>query len=177
MQRDDITPGQDMWSADTHPVLVVCTGGTFDKIYDPIKENLVVGARPASQRILRNAKVPGVALVAVTHKDSLDLTKKEIDKICATIERAAESRIVVVHGTSRLTETAQSIPNRLAKTIVFTGAMVPASIDSSEASFNLGFALGAARTLSAGVWIAMNGQIFRPGHVVKNNQAGLFERL
>lgn len=177
MQRDDVTPLDDMWSADTRPLLVVCTGGTFDKVYDPIRENLVVVGRPASERILKSANVPGVVLAAVTHKDSLDLTNEEIDKIGETIERASESRVVVVHGTSRLVETAQSIRNRAGKTIVFTGAMVPASIDSSEASFNLGFAIACARILNVGVWIAMNGQIFRPGEVVKNSQAGRFERL
>lgn len=161
----------------SHLVSILCTGGTFDKSYDPIKERLVVSGRPAAERIVTVAQVLGVSVSVAAQKDSLDLTEEELLRIRDSIEKVLEKRVVVVHGTSRLIENAMKVRRNVGKTVVFTGAMVPASIDSTEASFNLGFALAAARILEPGVWIAMSGEIFRPQEVIKNADLGRFERI
>ena len=59
------------------------------------------------------------------------------------------------------------------KTVVLTGAMRPAWFRDSDADFNLGFALGAASALPAGVYVAMHGRVFAAGRVRKNR--GRFE--
>ena len=61
------------------------------------------------------------------------------------------------------------------KAIVLSGAMIPYEIANSDALFNLGFACGVAQTLPAGVYVAMNGQIFNWDDVQKNRAAGVFE--
>ena len=86
--------------------------------------------------------------------------------------------IVVVHGTDTMCETGE-VQGRagLLKTIVLTGAMIPYTIDNSDAQFNLGFACGAAQTLPPGVYIAMNGRIFNPDHCRKNAATLRFEEV
>jgi L-asparaginase len=65
----------------------------------------------------------------------------------------------------------------LNKTIVLTGAMIPYEMQDSDALFNLGFACAAAQTLAAGVYVAMNGQVFAWDKVQKNKVAGRFEKI
>ncbi|HEY2630583.1 MAG TPA: asparaginase domain-containing protein, partial [Usitatibacter sp.] len=64
----------------------------------------------------------------------------------------------------------------LAKTVVFTGAMVPYSVQDSDAAFNLGFALSASLTLPVGAYVAMNAQIFPWDDVMKDKAEGMFKR-
>jgi L-asparaginase len=63
----------------------------------------------------------------------------------------------------------------LDKVIVFTGAMVPFSIDTIEATANLSMALGYARNASNGVYIAMQGVCGSYDKVIKNRELGKFE--
>ena len=63
------------------------------------------------------------------------------------------------------------------KTIVLTGAMIPYEIANSDALFNLGVAVGVAQVLPAGVYVAMNGQVFPWDNVQKNKTAGVFQTL
>ncbi|MGH8113483.1 MAG: asparaginase domain-containing protein, partial [Rhodanobacteraceae bacterium] len=59
--------------------------------------------------------------------------------------------------------------------IVLTGALNPARFQGSDAVFNIGCAVGAVQSLGEGVWIAMNGRVWNPGHVRKNRKANRFE--
>ncbi|MEM9761342.1 MAG: asparaginase domain-containing protein [Pseudomonadota bacterium] len=154
---------------------VICTGGTFDKVYDPIKEKLLVSRPPASERILSKAQVKVGSISSILAKDSLELLPCDIDLISQSITESDYARLIVVHGTSRMVEVARSIEPEKKKTVLFTGAMVPNSIDSSETSFNLGFALSAAMLLPIGVWIAMGGKLFRSNQVEKDTNTGHFE--
>jgi len=89
-----------------------------------------------------------------------------------------ERAIVVVHGTDTMVQTAQVVGRAaLDKTVVFTGAMVPYSVQGSDAPFNLGFALAAAQTLPSGVYVAMNASVFPWDDVKKDRDEGAFSRL
>ena len=72
-------------------------------------------------------------------------------------------------------ETATALQGITDKTIVLVGAMQPARFRDSDALFNSGFAVAAARLLPHGVYVAMNGQVFNADQVQKNREAGLFE--
>ena len=63
----------------------------------------------------------------------------------------------------------------LAKTIILTGAMIPFSVQESDALFNLGFALAAAQILPSGTFVTMNGKVFGWDRVTKNRVDGVFE--
>jgi L-asparaginase len=53
--------------------------------------------------------------------------------------------------------------------------MQPASFKHTDAPFNVGFAVAALQILPPGVYLAMNGQIFDPARVRKNNALDRFE--
>jgi L-asparaginase len=84
---------------------------------------------------------------------------------------------VVTHGTDTMVETARVLGEaHLPKTIVLTGAMIPWAFGSSDGLFNLGSALSFAQALPDGVYVAMNGRLFRWDDVTKNKSLGIFER-
>jgi L-asparaginase len=122
--------------------------------------------------------------------DSLDMTDADRALIVEQCRMAAESRIVVTHGTDTMVETARVLAAAFAeegppeggrhvrggqKTIVLTGAMIPYAFGSSDGLFNLGSALSFVQLLPPGVYIAMNGRYFSWDAVRKNKETGVFE--
>ena len=108
--------------------------------------------------------------------DSLEMTEADRRLIAEHCRTAPETRIVITHGTDTMVETAAHLGREIqGKTIVLTGAMVPYKFGSSDGLFNLGSALAFVQTLPAGVYIAMNGQVFRWDRVWKNKEKGVFE--
>ena len=104
------------------------------------------------------------------------MTDEDRDLIAKACGMAPERQLVLIHGTDTMVETAQRLGKAgLDKTIVFTGAMVPYAMHGSDAEFNLGFALAAVQCLPAGVYVAMNGQVWRWDRVRKNRTLGIFE--
>ncbi len=74
-----------------------------------------------------------------------------------------------------MVQTAEALRQIDGKTVVLTGALEPALFKTSDAVFNIGCALGTVQSLPPGIYIAMNGRIFRAGHVRKNLQENRFE--
>src|SRR5689334_6340312 len=89
--------------------------------------------------------------------DSLDMTDADRAIIVDQCRTAAESQIVVTHGTDTMVDTARALSQAMArgtsaehKTIVLTGAMVPYAFGSSDGLFNLGSALSFVQVLPPG---------------------------
>ena len=102
-----------------------------------------------------------------------DEHRQQISSACT---KTNEEKIVIIHGTDTMRETAAVIAlAHLNKTIVLTGAMVPYEMLHSDALFNFGFACAAVQTLKPGIYITMNGQIFNWDNVYKNRQIGIFQ--
>jgi len=159
-------------------ICILATGGTMDKVHDAISEKLIFSDHSLVPEILQECRADGIEHEVVMLIDSLDMTDSDRQEILKAIERRSENRIIVTHGTSTMPETAEYLKDKIQdKTIVLTGAMRPFSLFQSDAPFNLGAAVTAARVLSAGVYIAMNGQIFEAGKVQKNVPAGKFQRV
>jgi L-asparaginase len=76
-----------------------------------------------------------------------------------------------------MVRTAQVLYDIKDKTIVFTGAMLPALFRGSDAVFNMGCATMAVQTLPAGVYIVINGRVFDPQKTKKNLQLKRFETV
>lgn len=156
-------------------LLVLTTGGTIDKVYFDQLSGYEVG-EPTVPHVFREAGVSlGWRLEPLLRKDSLDLGDGDRALIRAACERAEEPWILITHGTDTMTDTAAALEGIPDKTIVLTGALAPARFRVTDAVFNLGLALGAVQALPAGVWLAMNGRVFRAGKVRKNRQAARFE--
>ncbi len=155
---------------------IIATGGTFDKHYDPLNGNLIFKESVLPAALGRAHLTVPVRVQALLALDSLDMQDSHRQQIRKACEQSDEDRIVIVHGTDTMTETAQVLGHPdLRKTIVLTGAMVPYQIAGSDALFNLGFACASATLAAPGVYIAMNGQLFPWNDVMKNRAEGIFQ--
>lgn len=154
---------------------IIATGGTFDKHYDELTGKLWFSDSHLPE-VLKRARITlPVTLEANKLMDSLDMVDADRQEILQSCLNATEKAIVIIHGTDTMRETAEVLGSaKLEKAIVFTGAMIPYEIANSDALFNLGFACGAAQLLPAGVYVAMNGQVFAWDNVQKNRAAGVF---
>ncbi len=155
----------------------ITTGGTIDKVYFDAKSEYAVGP-PQIVEILREAHATfDFDVESVLRKDSLDMTDDDRQLIRRKIEADPCGRIVVTHGTDTMIQTAKALLGLAGKTIVLTGSMQPARFKSTDATFNVGVAIGAAQVLPPGVYIAMNGQVFDPLTTRKNIAQSRFESL
>jgi L-asparaginase len=156
------------------PIVVVTTGGTIDKAYFDALSQYQVGDSVIG-RLLATAQVTHpFRIVELLRKDSLELTDTDRTALRATVEALSESRVVVTHGTDTMTLSAAAVQTIPGKTIVFTGALAPARFAESDAPFNLGMAFAAVQCLPAGVYLAMNGQVFDAAHVRKDRTQARF---
>lgn len=155
---------------------IIVTGGTFDKHYDAIKGELTFKNSHLPQ-ILEQARITIPVEIEITQLiDSLHMTDDHRENVLAACRRAPEAHIVVIHGTDTMAETAKVVGAAgLAKSIVFTGAMIPYSVAGSDALFNLGFAMAQAQAQPHGTYVAMNARIFAWDKVRKNRGDGVFE--
>jgi L-asparaginase len=158
------------------------TGGTLDKIYNPLTGELMFDESCLPNLLQQGRVTADVQCETLLLKDSLEMTDADRSQLANACLTRAESRILITHGTDTMVASAGVIAAGLqatgvAKTVVLTGAMVPFAFKHSDALFNVGVALGAVQTLPAGVYVAMNGQIFKWDGVQKNRAAGVFEAL
>ncbi|MFC4259943.1 asparaginase domain-containing protein [Marinobacter lacisalsi] len=152
------------------------TGGTIDKIYHDANSEFTVGDSLLPELLEEaNVTVPW-RVTGLLRKDSLELTSDDRQQVREAVAACPEERIIITHGTDTMAATAAVLDGTPGKTIVLFGAMQPARMRRSDAAFNLGFAVAAVRLLPAGVYVAMNGEVFEAGKVRKNLKAGRFER-
>ncbi|MBP6498083.1 MAG: asparaginase, partial [Campylobacteraceae bacterium] len=113
-------------------ILIINTGGTFNKIYNPLKGELEVpkdGIAP--EAILRYFYNTTYDLINLIHKDSLEMNEDDRILMMETIERSSASKVLIIHGTDTMDVTAQFLSLHVKhKVVVLTGAMVPFSIDT-----------------------------------------------
>ncbi len=158
-------------------VQVFTTGGTIDKIYYDAKDDYTVG-EPQIGRLLEEARVNfPYAVEALLQKDSLEMTDADRARIRAAVAATPARRVLITHGTDTMVETARVLEGIPGKTVVLVGAMQPARFLGSDAEFNIGYAVAAVQLLEPGVYIAMNGQVFRSGRVRKNRERLRFEAV
>ena len=152
---------------------VVITGGTIDKVYDPI-----IGALKFKDSIIPQTlrHFP----IKYTFKefmlvDSLNMTPQQRQAIVKYCCESSADKILITHGTDTIIETALEIEQqKLNKTIVLTGAMVPIRVEHSDGPMNLAYALGVISNLEHSTKIAIQGQTFCPQNCQKDQKHGLF---
>ena len=159
-------------------IQILITGGTFDKSYNHISGDLFFEKTHIPEMLERSKCRLNVDVKTLMMIDSLEMTKKDIEKIIEECKKTKSSRIVITHGTDTMVNTAEKIAEKIKnKTIVLTGAMIPYAFgSSSDGFFNLGSALSFVQTLKNGVYIAINGQYFAYDKVEKNKLKGYFEK-
>jgi len=159
-------------------IRIFITGGTFDKEYNELNGQLYFKDTHMSDLLeLGRCRVP-VEIRTLMMVDSLEMTEGDRELIIHQCNNCDETQIVITHGTDTMADTAKALAKKVKdKTIILTGAMIPIKFGSSDGLFNLGSALAFAQTLSAGVYVAMNGRYFNWDNVWKNKQTGVFEEI
>ena len=156
-------------------IKLLITGGTIDKVYNKLSGELEFSESHLEQMLERGRVSLDTSPEILFLKDSLDMNGEDRNLILSKCLECDEDNIVITHGTDTMVETAKLLGNQIQdKTIVLFGAMVPYSIDNSDALFNLGVALNAAQTKDSGVYVAMNGRVFDFDKVEKNKSLGVF---
>jgi L-asparaginase len=161
-------------------IALISTGGTIEKTYDELS-GLLANKVSVLDMMLASLELRGVEIqrVALMNKDSLDMSAADHTLIAETVHRLAgeTSGVVVVHGTDRLAVSGDRVvelSGTPASPVVFTGAMRPWELRSSDALQNLTEALLAVQILPPGVYVAMHNQVLQFPGVVKDRDAGTF---
>src|SRR5262249_20290253 len=164
-------------------IALISTGGTIEKTYDALRgvlENRV----SVLDVMLASLELRGVVLerVRLMNKDSLDMTPADHTLIAETVraQAAAHDGVVVVHGTDRLAVSGERCVELMGTPrvpVVFTGAMRPYELRSTDALQNLTEALLAVQLLAPGVYVAMHDSVVQFPGVVKDLELGTFVKI
>ncbi len=159
-----------------HNLLIISTGGTFNKVYDRVSGELLIDKESHALKEIAQKWLCDFEVLNLIGKDSLEMTTQDRLELLATLSMREERKVLIVHGTDTMHLTAEYLADaELEKSVVLTGAMVPYSIDPVEASANFAFACGYLRQLQKeGVFIAMNGVVGSYEKVKKDRKKGRF---
>ena len=171
----------------TCKVSLISTGGTIEKTYNPLNgllhNELSVLDVMLSQLSLKGIKLDRVQLM---NKDSLDMTMRDHELIALTVEAMLEQHdgVIIVHGTDTLERSGEVCYERFAKAktplngpVVFTGAMKPYELRSTDALQNLTEALIAVQILPPGVYVVMHNQVLSFPGITKDRERLLFTKI
>ena len=158
-------------------IRLITTGGTIDKVYFDALSQFEVGDSPLNQMLAEGLVEFEYDVIPMLQKDSLEMTDEDRQQLLDFVSKDDADHYVITHGTDTMPETAEKLAGIDGKTIVITGALTPARFRTTDAIFNVGMAVAAVQTCQAGVYIAMNGQVFPAGAVRKNRDENRFETL
>ena len=161
-------------------IALISTGGTIEKTYDELS-GVLANQVSVLDIMLASLELRGVEVqrVALMNKDSLDMSAEDHTLIAETAARLAgeTAGVVVVHGTDKLANSGHRVVELVgtpATPIVFTGAIRPYELRSTDALQNLIEALLAVQLLAPGVYVAMHNQVLQFPGVVKDRRVGTF---
>ena len=151
-------------------IALISTGGTIEKTYDDLS-GVLANNVSVLDVMLASLELRGVAIqrVALMNKDSLEMSPADHTLIAETALSLARETdgVVVVHGTDRLAvsgERVVELTGTPASPVVFTGAMRPYELRSTDALQNLTEALLAVQLLAPGVYVSMHNMVLEfPG--------------
>ena len=164
----------------TKKLHIINTGGTFNKVYIPLKGTLdILPQNHAIDEIFMNVYKSNISpnINGIIYKDSLDITKKDRKILLANIIKSKAKRIIIIHGTDTMNKTALYLSKRIKnKKVVLVGAMQPFSYEPIEATASLMMAIGFLNSkVKNNIYICMNGLIKKHNKIQKNYQKGVFE--
>jgi len=161
-------------------IALISTGGTIEKSYDEMR-GVLHNKYSNLDVMLATLQLEGVEIVRVPlmNKDSLDMTADDHLLIAQTVGSftATHEGVIIVHGTDRLALTGEKVVELLGTPrvpVVFTGAMQPYVMRTSDAMQNLTEALLAVQVAPPGVYVAIHNRLLRFPGVVKDPRRGTF---
>lgn len=157
-------------------ILLISTGGTFNKVYDPLNGRLIIDKTSSAVKEIASRWLCKFDLVNMLGKDSLEMNNHDRLELLTMISQSEYKKIIIIHGTDTMTVTAEYLADaELDKQLILTGAMVPYSINPIEATANLSSSFGYIQTLDpSGVYIVMNGLFSSYKKIKKDKQKGKF---
>ena len=158
-------------------ITVINTGGTFNKRYNPITGELEVPKDSlALDDIISYCYNIDFDVLNIISKDSLEMNDFDRSLILQNIQNCKNENIIIVHGTDTMDLTASFIDERVVdKTIIFTGSMLPISINKIEATLNFSQAIGFLNSnCENGIYISMHGSVKNYKNLIKNRELGKF---
>ena len=157
--------------------LIINTGGTFNKVYNPINGNLEIDKEGKALKNISKHWLKHFEILNIIGKDSLDMNQSNREEISKIIRVSNYKNIIIIHGTDTIDKTAKYLAHdKLDVKIILTGAMVPFYINPIEATANFASAYGYLQNLNQnGIYIALNGSIGLYDKVKKNREQGKFE--
>ncbi len=160
-------------------ILIISTGGTFNKVYNPLNGELVIDEESKALETIASKWLCKFDIINIIGKDSLHISNQDRLLLLATINHSEYDNIIVTHGTDTMDLTAEYLADAdIDKRIVLTGAMVPYSIDPIEATANLASAFGYLQTVTdVGVYIAIHGLFGSYDKIIKDKKNGKFTLL
>jgi L-asparaginase len=170
-------------SSSKRRIALISTGGTIEKTFDELS-GVLANKVSVLDVMLASLDLRGVTVhrIALMNKDSLDMTSDDHTQIAETATRTAREHdgVVVVHGTDRLAvsgERVVEVAGTPASPIVFTGAMRPYELRTTDALQNLTEALLAVQLVAPGVYVAMHNKVLQFPGVVKDLIARTFVKV
>jgi L-asparaginase len=161
-------------------IALISTGGTIEKTYDELS-GVLANHVSVLDVMLVSLELRGVEVqrVSLMNKDSLEMTPEDHTLIAEIAGRMARecAGVVVVHGTDRLAASGDRVVELVGtpvSPIVFTGAMRPYELRSTDALQNLTEALLAVQLLPPGVYVSMHNQVLQFPGVTKDKGLGTF---
>jgi L-asparaginase len=161
-------------------IALISTGGTIEKTYDELR-GVLSNQVSVLDVMLASLELRGVEIhrVQLMNKDSLEMTPDDHTLIAEMAGRLAQAHagVVVVHGTDRLAVSGHRVVELIgapASPIVFTGAMRPWELRSTDALQNLTEALLAVQLVAPGVYVAMHNQVLQFPGVIKDLERRTF---
>jgi L-asparaginase len=148
----------------TNPkIQILFTGGTIDSYWDGKLDTAVVKTFSSIPEYLKTLVLYGrFDFKQICMKDSRRLTPKDLRNIVKAVEQSKYQKIIITHGTYTMPDSAKYLKANLRRhdqTVVFTGSMIPLKgFESSDAPYNLGYAIAKADDLPPGIHIGMNGR-------------------
>ena len=166
-------------------ITFIQTGGTIDKDYPKLTKGYAFEiSEPAVKRILEKIN-PNFEfeIISVLRKDSLDITKEDMQKIHNTCTETKNDKIIITHGTDTMAYSSSAVSfafQNLTKPIIFTGSQIPLARLRNDGDNNLITSMILASNFNIPeVMLVFNNQILRGNRAkkVSSNKLNAFQRF
>ena len=159
-------------------ILLIQTGGSIDKDYPKTKLGFAFEITDsAALRVLEKINPSfEYEFLSLFKKDSLLITNEDRIELYQVCKNAMSDKIIITHGTDTMIETAEILSDIKNKVIIITGSFRPEQLKNSDADFIIGVATGALNILKEGVYVAMNGCVFKHNEVSRDDNGKFIKK-
>ena len=114
-------------------MLILNSGGTFNKKYNPLNGELEVPYDNSVIEKILNSVESDYKLAGVIYKDSLEMSMHDRKMLAKIIMESEDDTFVIVHGTDTIHLSAEFLAEIFEdRKIIFVGAMRPFEVDNVD---------------------------------------------